>query len=243
MNNNMSIDEQKNAVARYAVDTLFSEHIISDGVKIGLGTGSTAIYAVRRLAELLDEEKLKTVYAVPTSFQTAIECENANIPVYSLNSKKINGGLDITIDGADEIDAEKNLIKGGGAALLLEKIIAYNSKRFIIIADERKKSAVLGTDCVVPIEIIPEARLAITKKLEAQGICVTLREGIKKKGPVITDSGNFIIDIKWNRTDKPDPARLEAELNAVTGVVENGFFTKNKPRVFIAHADGSIEDF
>lgn len=238
----ISIEEQKILAARSAVDTLFSEKKIFDGIKIGLGTGSTAIPAVRRIAELLNEGKLKNIFAVPTSFQTSIECENLGIPVYSLSSKKIKGELDLTIDGADEIDCEKNLIKGGGAALLLEKIIAYNSKKLVIVADERKKLNSLGTCFPLPVEIVPEARLSITKLLEKKGISVVLREGIKKMGPVITDKGNFILDIKWSKNDLPEPKKAEIELNKITGVVENGFFTKNKPRIFIARADGTVID-
>ncbi len=239
----MNIDAQKKRIGYYAIDTLFNEGEIFDGMKIGLGTGSTAMPAVRRLAELLDEGKLKNIYAVPTSFQTSIECEKLNIPIYSLSSAKINGQLDLDIDGADEIDPNKNLIKGGGAALLREKIIAYNSKKFIVIADGRKKVNSLGTGFALPIEIIPEARLSITRELEKKGIEVILREGVKKMGPVVTDNGNFILDIKWKNGTKINPEKTEAELNTITGIVENGLFTKIKPRVFIINDDGSIEDF
>lgn len=238
-----SLDEQKKLVARFAVDTLFNEKKIFDGMKIGLGTGSTAMPAVHRIAELLSTGKLKNIYAVPTSFQTQLECEKLNIPIYSLNSKIINGSLDLAIDGADEIDAQKNLIKGGGAALLLEKIVAYNSAKFVVIADERKKVENLGNAFALPIEIIPEARVSIIDKLQKMNMNVLLREAVKKMGPVVTDNGNFILDIKFSSTSLINPTQLEDELNKITGVVENGFFTKNKPRVFIAHTDGSIEDF
>ncbi len=241
--NEMDVNELKKRVAYYAIDKLFEEGLIFDGMKIGLGTGSTAMPAVHRLAELLAEGKLKNVYAVPTSFQTSIECEKLNIPIYSLSSEKINGELDLSIDGADEIDPDKNLIKGGGAALLREKIIAYNSKKFVVIADSRKKVSSMGSGFSLPVEIVPEARLSITKELKARGLEVVLREGVKKMGPVVTDNGNFIIDIKWKSGTKINPAEIEEELNKIVGVVENGFFTKIKPRVFIAQLDGTIEDF
>ena len=239
----MDMSELKKKIAYHAIDTLFSEGKIFDGMKIGLGTGSTAMPAVHRLAQLLSSGKLKEVYAVPTSFQTSIECEKLGIPIYSLSSQKIGGSLDLAIDGADEIDPDKNLIKGGGAALLREKIIAYNSKEFVVIADDRKKVKSMGKGFALPIEIIPEARLSISKALEAQGIEVVLREGIKKMGPVVTDNGNFIIDVRWPETADVEPKVLEDSLNKITGIVENGFFTKNTPRVFIVHQDGSMEEF
>ncbi|EMB28966.1 ribose-5-phosphate isomerase A [Treponema denticola MYR-T] len=238
----MDTSQLKERVAYHAIDTLFSEGKIFDGMKIGLGTGSTAMPAVHRLAQLLSSGKLKKIYAVPTSFQTSIECEKLGIPIYSLSSQQIGGNLDLAIDGADEIDPDKNLIKGGGAALLREKIIAYNSKEFVVIADERKKVKSMGKGFALPIEIIPEARLSITKTLEAKDIEVFLREGVKKMGPVVTDNGNFIIDVKWPEAADVDPKVLEESLNKITGVVENGFFTKNTPRVFIVHQDGNIED-
>lgn len=243
MTNMISLAEQKILAATSAVDALLKEGKIFDGIKIGLGTGSTAILAVHRIAEFLSNRTLKTVYAVPTSFQTLITCENLDIPVYSLNSKQINGKLDLTIDGADEIDRNKNLIKGGGAALLLEKIVAYNSDTFVIIADERKKVHSLGTGFALPIEIIPEARVSITHRLEKEGIRVVLREGVKKMGPVITDKGNFILDVTWDASSTVNPEQLENDLNLIPGVVENGFFTKNKPLIFIADKNGSVKRF
>ncbi|UTC61435.1 ribose-5-phosphate isomerase RpiA [Treponema sp. OMZ 787] len=232
----------KERVAYHAVDSLFSEGKIFDGMKIGLGTGSTAMPAVHRISQLLSSGKLKNIYAVPTSFQTSIECEKLGIPIYSLSSRQIGGSLDLAIDGADEIDPDKNLIKGGGAALLKEKIIAYNSKEFVVIADDRKKVKSMGKGFALPIEIIPEARLSISKTLEAQGLTIILREGVKKMGPVVTDNGNFIIDVRWPDNAVVDPKALEESLNKITGVVENGFFTKNTPRVFVVDKDGSIED-
>ncbi len=239
----MDLKEQKKMVAYYAVDKLFEEGLIFNGMKIGLGTGSTAMPAVHRLGELIHECKLSNIRAVPTSFQTSIECEKLGIPLCSFSSSAIDGELDLSIDGADEIDPNKNLIKGGGAALLREKIIAYNSKKFVVIADERKKVDSIGSGFALPVEIVPEARLSITKKLEAKDIEVVLREGVRKMGPVVTDNGNFILDIKWPEKIKIKPEEIEDELNGIVGVVENGLFTKLKPRVFIVKADGSIEDY
>ena len=243
MSNTISSEDQKILVAHTAIDKLIAEGLIHSGMKIGLGTGSTAMPAVKRLAEYIAKGTLKDIAAVPTSFQTSIACEEFNIPIFSLSSGRINGSLDLTIDGADEIDTKKNLIKGGGAALLREKIIAYNSAVFVVIADESKSVKALGVNFPLPIEIVPEARLSIMKKLEAYGVSMIIRDGVRKKGPVITDNGNFIMDIKWSAHEKINPVKLESELNAIPGIIENGFFTQKTPRVFLSKANGIVEEF
>ena len=242
MSNTISVEDQKILVAHTVIDKLVSEGLIHSGMKIGLGTGSTAMPAVKRLAEYIAKGKLKNIAAVPTSFQTSIACEEFNIPIFSLSSGRISGALDLTIDGADEIDPKKNLIKGGGAALLREKIIAYNSELFVVIGDETKRVKMLGVNFPLPIEIVPEARLSIMKKLESYGVSMILRDGIRKKGPVITDNGNFIMDIKWPAHAKISPTKLESELNAIPGIIENGFFTQKTPRVFLSSSNGTVEE-
>ena len=231
--------EQKVLAASTAIDKLIEEGKIFSGMKIGLGTGSTAMPAVKRLAERIQDGTLKDIKAVATSFQTTLACEELGIPVYTMNDKIINGELDLAIDGADEVSPEKNLIKGGGAALLREKIIAYNSKHFVIVADESKVVKSVGTGFALPVEIIAEARIPVIQKLEALGAKCVLREGVKKAGPVITDNGNMILDCKWE--NPVDASVLESEINKIVGVVECGFFTKNVPTVFVGHADGSVE--
>lgn len=237
--------EQKELVARYAVDDLFKRGLLLPGMKLGLGTGSTAMPAVRRVAELLAEGKLPGLRGVPTSFQTSIACEELGIPTFSMNSREIGGALDLAIDGADEVSPQGHLIKGGGAALLLEKIVAYNASRFVIVADSSKEAASLGTGFALPVEVIPEARVSVMKALEKLGAQAVLREGVRKAGPVVTDNGNLILDCRWKALEggrSPiDPASLEGEINRIVGVVENGFFTKNPPRVYLARADGSVE--
>ena len=135
---NLSQNEQKVLVATTAIDTLFEKGLIFSGMKIGLGTGSTAMPAVKRLAELIQEGKIQNVKAVATSFQTTLACEELKIPVFSLSSSEIGGKLDLAIDGADEISADNHLIKGGGAAHLKEKLVEYNAEKLVIIADESK---------------------------------------------------------------------------------------------------------
>ena len=229
----------KEMVGREAVEAL-----VKNGMKLGLGTGSTAIPAVRHIGLLLREGKLKDILAVPTSFQTSIECEQCGIPLYTLNSKEIGGTLDLTIDGADEVDPKNRLIKGGGGALLLEKIVAYASTSYAIVVDESKLTDNLGVRFPVPVEVVPEARFPVTLALEKLGAEVMLREAVRKAGPVITDHGNLLLDIRFKTP--PDPAQLEAELNRIPGVVENGIFTgpldrSLVPKVFIGRADGSLE--
>lgn len=235
----LSKDEQKILAASSAVDTLITEGKIFSGMKIGLGTGSTAMPAVKRLAERIADGTLHDIKAVATSFQTTLACEELGIPVYTLNDRAIAGQLDLAIDGADEIGIGNSLIKGGGAALLREKIIAYNSKFFAIVADESKAVTSHGTGFALPVEIIAEARVPVEKALGALGAECTLREGVRKAGPVITDNGNMILDCLWKAP--VNASEMEDKINAITGVVECGFFTKLHPVAFIAHADGSVE--
>ena len=234
----ISKDEQKVLAATTAVDTLIEEGKIFSGMKIGLGTGSTAMPAVKRVAERIADGTLKDIKAVVTSFQTQLACEEYGIPVYTLNDKAISGHLDLAIDGADEIDQKNNLIKGGGAAHLREKIVEYNASFLAIVADGSKDVQTLGTKFPLPVEIIGDARVPVIKELEKLGAACTVREGVKKAGPVITDNGNMIVDCVWK--EPVDPALMEEKIDAITGVVECGFFTRNKPSVFIAKEDGTV---
>jgi ribose 5-phosphate isomerase A len=224
----------KEAAGKAAVDDL-----VKSGMKLGLGTGSTAIHAVRRVGELLAQGTLKDISVFATSFQTEIECEKLKIPKYTLNSRELSGGLDLTIDGADEVDPQNRLIKGGGGAHLIEKLAAYNSKTFVITVDESKIVQTLGTKFPVPLEVIPEARVQVCSYLDKFGAAVMLREALRKAGPVITEHGNLILDIRFG--SPVDPVLMETELNKIPGVVENGFFTANTPVVYIACSNGNIE--
>lgn len=235
----LSQSEQKVLAARTAVETLVSKGLIFSGMKIGLGTGSTALPAVKRISEYIADGTLKDIKAVPTSFQTENACIDWGIPVYSFKDRAIDGELDLAIDGADEIDADCNCIKGGGAALLREKIVAYNAKKFVVVADASKAVDSLGTKFALPVEIIAEAYVPVKKALEKLGAKVVIREGVKKCGPVITDNGNQIVDCLWE--NPVDAAKMEDIIDDITGVVEVGFFTKNKPVAFIAKSDGSVE--
>lgn len=234
MENTNEAAKMKEAAGRAAVDAL-----VKPGMKLGLGTGSTAIFAIRRVAELLADGTLHGISVFPTSFQTEIECEKLGIPCYTLNSAKLSGSLDLTIDGADEVGPENFLTKGGGGALLMEKIAAYSSALYAITVDETKIAEHLGLNFPVPVEVISEARLTAAKSIEKLGAEVILREAVRKAGPVITEHGNLIMDIRFS--SPPEADVLETALNQIPGVVENGFFTRIRPIVFIARRDGTVE--
>ncbi|MDR2070075.1 MAG: ribose-5-phosphate isomerase RpiA [Treponema sp.] len=231
---NLDQKEMKALAGRSAVDAL-----VKSGMKLGLGTGSTAIPAVKHIGALMSEGKLTDIKAVPTSFQTVLECEALGIPIFSLNSRDIGGKLDLSIDGADEVDSRNFCTKGGGGALLLEKIIAYASASYAIVVDESKIVDHLGLTFAIPIEVIPEARVPVIQAIEALGAEPVVREAVRKAGPVITEHGNFIVDVRLKLA--ADPAALEAEFNRIPGVVENGLFTRLRPSVFIARQDGTVE--
>ncbi len=232
----MDTEQIKERVGSRAVDDY-----VTSGMKIGLGTGSTAVWAVRRLGELLAKGALKDILAVPTSSQTIMECQDLGIPLRSVNDPEVSGELDLTIDGADEVDSSLFCTKGGGGALLIEKIVAYSSKRFIIVIDENKIVSNLGLKFPVPVEVVREARVPATKAMEHLGARVEVRMALKKMGPVITDNGNIILDIRF---DGPiDPMEMEQELNHIPGVVENGLFTRIKPIVLVGTTSGKVQRY
>lgn len=236
----MTQSEEKILVANTAIDTLIQKGKIFSGMKIGLGTGSTAMPAVKRLAEHLHNGNIKDIKAVVTSFQTQNACLELGIPFYSLNDKEINGELDLAIDGADEATPDCFCIKGGGAAHLREKLVEYNSKVFVVVADSSKAVDNIGTKFPIPVEIISEAQVSVKNQLEKIGFTCTLREGVKKCGPVITDNGNWILDCVY-KEPITNVELMEDTINKIPGVVENGLFSKNKPIVFVATKEGSVD--
>jgi ribose 5-phosphate isomerase A len=219
----MGSDAAKKACGYAVID-----EVVTSGMKIGLGTGSTAFFAIERLAQKLKDGSLENILAVATSFGTQTLCQEQGIPVFSMNDSRIAGQLDVAIDGADEVNPGNQLIKGGGGAHLLEKIVEYNSAEFYVIVDESKLVQRLNLSFPIPVEIIPEARISVSRRLEAMGFDVKLRMAKAKVGPVITDSGNQIIDIRSPDGLEPggenDPERLEALINSIPGSVENGLF-------------------
>lgn len=201
---------------------------VKDNFTIGLGSGSTAAYAIKEIGNRIKREELR-VLAVPTSYQALMLAVKHGIPITTLEEHSI---LDLTIDGADQIDEELNLIKGMGGALAREKIVASASKKLVIVADISKKVKTLGeNNHPVPIEALPLAAPVLMRKIKEIGGRPILREGIKKVGPVITDNGNIIIDTDFGLIHKP--AELERELKDFPGIVETGLFVKMADTVYI----------
>jgi ribose 5-phosphate isomerase A len=185
---------------------------------VGLGTGSTAAHAIEELGRRVREEGLRIV-GIPTSYQAARLARDRGIPVRSLDDVD---GLDIAIDGADEVDPARNLIKGGGGAHTREKVIASAAKLFVVVVDESKLVRRLGQRTAVPVEVIPMALAPAVRRLRALGGIPELRTGLRKDGPVITDEGNLLLDVRFDGI--ADPATLEGAINAIPGVLDNGLF-------------------
>ena len=228
------LTDMKRLLGTQAVD-----RFVTEGMRLGLGTGSTAIWAARRVAELMAAGSLRGIRAVTTSLQTELEARGLGIPVLTLNDAGLSGVLDLVIDGADEVDPDRNLIKGGGGALLMEKVIAYASRRLIIIVDHTKLSQRLCDRFAIPVEIVADALAPVSARMKEMGGEAVLRMALRKAGPVVTDLGNLLLDVTFRQAF--DPGKMEDELKLIPGVLENGLFTKKRPELLVGHADGSLE--
>jgi ribose 5-phosphate isomerase A len=186
-----------------------------DGMILGLGTGSTVLYALERLSCRVREGL--QVKGIPTSYQTAWRAVEYGIPLTTLDEQPVP---DLVIDGADQVNARLFLIKGRGAALMREKCVAAAGLRLLIVIDEQKM--VKNLSAPVPVEVLPFAIRPVMARLESMGCIPVLRDGIKKDGPVITDNGNFIVDCGFEELENPE--EREATLAAIPGVVESGLF-------------------
>ncbi len=204
---------------------------IEDGMRLGLGTGSTAEIMLQGLAERVKGGL--SVVGVPTSERTAVLARDLGIPLSTLEATP---ELDLAIDGADEVDAACNLIKGAGGALLREKIIAACAARFLVIADASKRVRFLGK-CPLPVEIIPLAAAPLSRRITALGAEVRLRT-IADEVPFVTDEGHHILDCAFGEIT--DPATLAAQLQAMPGVVEHGLFVGMADAVLIG-TDNNVE--
>ena len=205
---------------------------IESGMVVGLGHGSTALFAVRRIAELLNAGKLSEILGVPCSLQVEEEARQLGIPLGTLDEHPI---IDVTIDGADEVDPNLDLIKGGGGALLREKIVAQASLREIIVVEESKLSPTLGTRWPVPVEVIPFGWRSQISFLESLGARVTVRQASGERR-FITDQGNLILDCNFGPLSQP--AQIARELNQRTGIVEHGLFLGLTTDVIVAGEKG-----
>ena len=218
----------KKAVADVAVNE------IESGMVVGLGSGSTAALMIKSLANAINTQKLKNIKGVPTSFQSEVLALELGIPLLDLTSVKT---IDLAIDGADEVDPNFQLIKGGGACHVREKLVASKANRLLIVVDETKLVKNLNLVFPLPIEVIPLAWKQVKDHIETMGAKVTLRMASKKAGPVVTDQGNLVLDILFENGIN-DPKTLERELNNIPGVLENGLFVNLTDKVLV----GKIEN-
>jgi len=205
--------------------------LVESGMVIGLGTGSTAIFATRRIAERLRAGELESIVAVATSSATGAAARGLGIPMLADDMPR---DIDLTIDGADEVDPAMGLIKGGGGALLREKIVAQASRREVIVVDESKLSPKLGTQCALPVEVLEFGWRSQARFLESLGAVVTPRN--QCDGPYRTDGGNMILDSRFGPI--ADASALASKLEARAGIIEHGLFLGLAQEVIVAGAAG-----
>jgi ribose 5-phosphate isomerase A len=214
-------EEEKRRAGEHAANT------VSDGMVVGLGTGSTAAHAIRELGRRVDSGL--DIRGIPTSYESRQLAREAGIPLTSLAEAR----PDIAIDGADQI-AGFDLIKGGGAAHAREKLVDVAADRFLVVADETKRASPL--DLAVPIEVLPDAEPVVSTDLEALGGSPELRAAERKDGPVVTDNGNLVIDCEFGAI--ADPAALATDLAAIPGVVEHGLFVDVADEIHVGTESG-----
>jgi ribose 5-phosphate isomerase A len=201
--------------------------LIQDGMAVGIGTGSTMSLVIEESGRRMQEEGIKFV-AVPTSFQSRILCMKLGIPVREMQDAS---RLDLAIDGADEVDPNLDLIKGGGAALTREKITAAMSQHFVVVVDESKLVAKLGSSFAIPLEFLPVAQGYVERTIRDLGGEPTLRLGVAKDGPVVTDNGQFIFDVRFAAT--ADLRAIDRALHHTPGVIETGLFFDMAKQVLV----------
>lgn len=200
---------------------------VEDGMIVGLGTGSTAAHAIRALGERIDAGL--TVRGVPTSYQSRALARQVGVPLASLED-----GVDIAIDGADQI-VDGTLVKGGGAAHAREKVVASAADRFVVVVDETKLATRL--DHSVPIEVLPAARPLVVRRLGALGGDPQLRAAERKEGPVVTDNGNLVLDCSFGEIQAP--ADLATDLDSIPGIVAHGLFIDMADAIIVGTAEGT----
>lgn len=219
-------EEAKKRVALEAVKHLQEDFIV------GLGSGSTAAYVIQEIARRMLENGLR-VLGVPTSSQAMMLAVRSGIPLTTLDE---HPSLDLAIDGADQLDDKLNLIKGGGGALTREKIVASAAKQFIVVADETKLVEKLGKNCRVAVEVLPFALATVTNSIRELTGKPLLRESRGKVGAVVSDNGNYIVDVEFGPIDDAD--ELDKRLKLIPGVIETGLFIGMANIVYIGRPDG-----
>ena len=223
-------NQMKQAVALAAVDQ------IENGMILGLGSGSTAALMIEALAMKIKSGEIKDVVGVTTSFQGEVLASELGIPLKSLSSVS---GIDLAIDGADEVDPKFQLIKGGGACHVQEKLVAALAKKFIVVVDSTKLVKKLNLDFKLPVEVLPSAWKQVQKTLHDLGGKGNLRMAQKKAGPIVTDQGNLILDLTFrNGIDQPE--LLESQINNIPGVLENGLFVNLTDEVLVGKVESDV---
>jgi ribose 5-phosphate isomerase A len=220
-------DRMKQAVAAAAVEQ------IRDGMVLGLGSGSTAALMIRELGARLQQGSLRDIVGVTTSFQGEVLAAELGIPLRSLNAVD---RIDLAIDGADEVDPSFQLIKGGGACHVQEKLVARRAARFVVVVDSTKLVERLNLGFLLPVEVLPGAWRQVSAQLAEMGGRADLRMAVRKAGPVVTDQGNLVLDVRFDAGIER-PAVLEREINNLPGVLENGLFVDLADQVLV----GEIE--
>jgi ribose 5-phosphate isomerase A len=218
--------EAKKRVALEAV-----KHV-KDNFIVGLGSGSTAAYVIQEIGEKIRLEGLR-ILGVPTSHQAMMLAVRCGVPLTTLNE---HPQLDLAIDGADQVDRELSLIKGGGGALTREKIVASAAEEFVVVADETKLVERLGTNHMIPVEVLPFALPTVIAKMRELKGKPVLREGGAKVGPLVTDNGNFVVDVDFGPLDAVK--ELDLRLKSILGVIETGLFIGMADVVYLGKPDG-----
>jgi ribose 5-phosphate isomerase A len=220
---------REDAKKRVALEAI--KHV-KDGFIVGLGSGSTAAYAIQEIGRRVTQDGLQ-VLGVPTSSQAMKLAVQSGVPLTTLDE---HPNPDLAVDGADQIDNKLNMIKGGGGAMTREKIVASAAKQLIIIADETKLVEKLGTNCQVPVEVLPFALATTTANINKLGGKPICRESVEKVGAVVTDNGNYIVDIDFGPINNAE--ELNQRLKLIPGVFETGLFIEMADIVFLGRPDG-----
>ena len=222
--------QMKQAVAEAAVAQ------IRDGMVVGLGSGSTAALMIQGLGARLAAGQLHDIVGVTTSLQGEVLAAELGIPLRALNAID---RIDLAIDGADEVDPSFQLIKGGGACHVQEKLVADRAERFIVVVDSTKLVQCLNLDFLLPVEVLPGAWVQVQSRLKSMGGVAELRMATRKAGPVVTDQGNLVLDVRFE-AGISDPIALERDINNLPGVLENGLFVNLADEVLVGEINDGV---
>ena len=223
-------NQMKQAVAEAAVEQF------RDGMIVGLGSGSTAALMIKGLGQRLASGQLKDIVGVTTSFQGEVLAAELGIPLRSLNAVD---RIDLAIDGADEVDPSFQLIKGGGACHVQEKLVAARAKRFVVVVDSTKLVERLNLEFLLPVEVLPGAWRQVQQQLLAMNGTAELRMAHRKAGPVVTDQGNLVLDVRFEG-GIADSVDLERSINNIPGVLENGLFVNLADEVLVGEVNDGV---